>query len=357
MDSSLVSLHNKQCTLTIDLFGGAIVDFHLGEGGINPLNFHFVHRDAHHEDVHYKGHFLCVPRWGDPSSAELKAGFNKHGDFVRLKWNGEADTYSLNTWASSAREKLTVTRLIRLDDDSSCFHVVEKLRNESGSRRMYQMIQHPTIGFPFLTEETIVDCNASRGFDYAFNKYDQSTMGYWPRVITTDDKFVKLDIPDRPYSSVFSFIVDKNDEFGWITAYSPEHNTLLGYVWNRLDYPWINHWIHWEETGISLPVQNLSSYKLKHRGLEFGTTGVHKPFDEIIEKELTNLLGESTINYLEADEEQEHSYIGFMHVVPARFKGVEKLSLQRESISIVEKETGKEISIHHSLNAARGVQK
>src|SRR5688572_1088166 len=127
MDSSLVSLHNKQCSLMIDLFGGAIVDFHLGDWGVNPLNFHFVHRDAHHEDVHYKGHFLCVPRWGDPSAAEIKAGFNKHGDFVRLKWNAKVDECSIDMSAFSLLENLAITRTIRLDEGSACFRIIEKL--------------------------------------------------------------------------------------------------------------------------------------------------------------------------------------------------------------------------------------
>jgi hypothetical protein len=358
MDSGLVSLHNKRCTLTIDLFGGAIVDFHLDDTGINPLNFQFTHSDSHHEDVHYKGHFLCLPRWGDPSNQELKARYNKHGDFVRLKWKAEVNGSTINMLATSTLEQMAVERKVELDEDASCFRVIEKIRNEANTKRAFQMVQHPTIAAPFLTEEAIVNCNASRGFDYAFSKYDQTIMGHWPRIVTRDDQFVKLDIPDRPYSSVFSFIVNREDEYGWITAYSPLYNTLLGYVWKREDYPWINHWIHWEETrNSSLSVQNLFSYKLKYRGLEFGTSGVHKPFDEIIKKDITTLLGESTINYLGVGEEQERAFIGFMQIVPSGFKGVQELNVHNQSISIFEKETGVETSIHHSLNAAHGVQK
>jgi hypothetical protein len=104
-------------------------------------------------------------------------------------------------------------------------------------------------------------------------------------------------------------------------------------------------------------VQNLSSCKLKYRGLEFGTTGVHKAFEEIIKEDLANLFGESTINYLDAGEEQERSYIGFIQILQMGFKGVQKLIVQAESICIVERETGKEILIRHSLNAAHGIQK
>jgi hypothetical protein len=36
-----------------------------------------------------------------------------------------------------------------------------------------------------------------------------------------------LQNPQQEYNSVFSFSVNSNDEYGWITAYSPSHQLVL----------------------------------------------------------------------------------------------------------------------------------
>ena len=198
------------------------------------------------------------------------------------------------------------------------------------------MVQHPTLAAPFLDEEAIVDCNAATGFDYAFENYNESTFSAWPLVKAKDGGLINLSIADRAYSSVFPFVVDPGDEWGWITAYSPKDKLLLGYVWKRKDYPWIAHWLHFE------------GEKIKFRGLEFGTTGIHQPIQAIWEQGLLNLLGQPTCRFIETAHKEQRNYTCFLHSVPDDFKGVEKIDVKDKAITITEKDLkGKRDVFHH----------
>lgn len=366
MEENLVSLQNEYCFLEVDSYGGAIVNFQLlqspsasgdelasgfinespsasgddqASGSVNPLNFRYHSAPEGLDPIDFKGHFLCLGRWGDPSTGELAAGLNKHGEFIKLKWTiNKEDERHLTMTSESTLEGLLVKRSILLDTHSPCFLVKENVTNINSLGRLYQVVQHPTITAPFLNESTLVDCNASLGFDYASDEYDETDVSIWPNVKTASGEIINLVRPSTSYSSVFPFIIHHIDEHGWMTAVSPEHNLMLGYIWKRKDYPWINHWIH---DGI-------------YRGLEFGNTGVHKPFREILDKGLLKLLGESTAGFIDAGEIHDRSYLSFIIPVNKDYRGVERILYTPESITIVEKQRLEKISISHQFNLDDG---
>jgi hypothetical protein len=343
MDENSISIQNEKCTLVVNKTGGSITRFQLEKEGVNPFTFSMKHESPFHKDIEFKGHFLCLGRWGDPSQGELRSGLNKHGEFVKLKWDAIVKDHVINMNAFSRQEGLSVARKFELSKHSACYKITEKIRNENALGRMYQMVQHPTIAAPFLNAGTHVDCNASLGFDYASEKYKPSQSTLWPQVITKNKQEIKLDQPGTPYSSVFPFIVNPEDDYGWITAWSPVHQTLAGYIWKRKDYPWINHWLHWESEGYDQPT-------LIYRGLEFGNTGIHKPFNEILSNDLLHVLGQPSMDFIDSGEEHSRSFYSFIHALPPGFNGAEKVILNAKNISILEKKTGKVIIIDHTLN-------
>src|SRR5690606_27103919 len=111
---------------------------------------------------------------------------------------------------------------------------------------------------------------------------------------------IDLSNPSRPYTSVFSFLVNPEDAFGFITAWSPRHQLLLGYVWDRKDYPWIHLWQDWDKD------------RLRYLGIEFGTAALHQPFPQLLASGL-ELFGERTTAYLDAGEKHSRRYLGFLH--------------------------------------------
>ena len=380
MDGNKCLLQNDFVKLVIDPAGGAFTQYCLKQGefdsageskselkktpcNVNPLDFKFLHKDPSGE-LEFKGHFLCLGNWGDPSPGEQKSGLKKHGEFAGIIWEFNTIGNDAMMKASSALEGIQIIRKIQLARNSSCIKISEVIKNTESRGRMYNMVQHPTIAGDFLNERTIVNCNATSGFDYLNRSDTIFSSGKWPLYKNAHGQVINLENPKLVYNSVFPTVIDPGSEYGWISAYSPDHHLLLGYLWKRSDYPWINHWIHFADDPSSkvsgLSVNNneeevrvhsdtgLTS-RMIYRGLEFGTTGMHMSFKEIIDKKLFEVLGERSFEFLDAGEQKERSYFMFLEKVPKEFSGVAEIKMETNYIKIRCKNSS-DIQIAHSFN-------
>lgn len=333
--SSLIILENNISSVTVDLFGGAVTNFHLKANPVNPLSFAFSKEqmpENNRNGAPYQGHFLCLGRWGEPSAGEIKAGMPNHGQIANVLWTAEENNLPdlLRMQAVAPLEGLQVERTIVLDKNNPMHAVKEVVKNINPLGRLYNMVQHPTLAKPFLDTDVIVDCNASSGFDQALYKDAMNNVLQWPQV--KDEQGNSFDFRNTltNYNAVFSFVVKPNDKYGWITAYSPQHNILLGYMWKRNDYPWIHLWQHFENN------------QIQYRGIEFGTAGIHQPFHEILNI-ATNLFGEKTFAYIDAGESVSKNYFSFIYNTEKDFTGVEDITIVNDTIQIKAKGNGADI--------------
>lgn len=329
-----IKFQNKTSVIEVDLHGGAITDFHLKENPVNPLSFRFSKEEMpanNKAGAVYQGHFICAGRWGEPSAGEMAAGIPTHGEPANIDWQlNENDETGLAMQTTAHLEGLHVQRKMQMDKELAVCHVTETITNINPLGRLYQLVQHPTIAAPFLDAATIIDCNATVGFNYLHGHEPLKHIVNWPVVIDDKNYVFDLRAPQQNYNSVFSFIVDPKDDYGWITAYSATYDLVLGYLWSRNDYPWINLWQHFENDII------------KYRGLEFGTTGLHQPFNEIITDNNFEVLNERTVAYIDAGEPVKKAYSFFL--VPVKnFNGVERIGINNGMISIIEKNSGNSI--------------
>ena len=332
-----IQLQNKTSLLEVDLHGGAITDFYLKENPVNPLSFRFSKEQMPENNkagAVYQGHFICAGRWGEPSAGEIKAGIPNHGEPANIDWNMvEHNDAALTMETTASLEGLHVLRNITMHDANAIFHVTETITNTNSLGRLYNVVQHPTIAAPFLNETTVINCNASTGFDYHHANKPEEKKQTWHQAIDANNNSFNLQNPQQEYNSVFSFIVNSNDEYGWITAYSPSHKLVLGYIWARKDYPWINLWQHFENGSI------------KYRGLEFGTTGLHMPFKNIIENNTFKVFNESTVAYIDAGESVTKEYACFLFPVEAGFRSIDRIEIHNEIITAMETGSEKQIEI------------
>ncbi len=379
--SHIISIGNETASLSVDLYGGGITDFHLQDGGINPLTFKFAPKNMpehNRSGASYRGHFICLGRWGPPTAGEIKAGIPDHGQAANMIWThndihskqspppscavasakahrapvchpetdkagaaagvcSSASTYQeIQINVLTPLEGLKIERTIQLDKHSAVFKVDEHITNINPLSRLYNMVQHPTIAKPFLTKSTVVNCNADIGFNYLMSAKPSDHAAKWPYGAIENGGKMNVSKPDKPYSSVFSYTIKKGDEFGWITAYTPEFNLLFGYVWRRKTYPWISLW------------QDFDGGQIRYRGLEFGTTGMHKPYKQIIEEGNHEVFGERSYLLIDAGETQQKSYIGFMLKTPGEFSEMSDVSFANDQISIKE-ENGNVFNIKTTL--------
>jgi hypothetical protein len=122
-----------------------------------------------------------------------------------------------------------------------------------------------------------------------------------------------------------------DDDIGWITAINPEEHLVMGYIWKTTEYPWLNVW-HQARDG-----------KPFVQGLEFGTTGLGKPYQLLLENNVT-FFGRNSFEYIDAGQTAEKSWICFMAIVPEGLGEVIKLSLNSNSIILQGKD--QEFLIH-----------
>jgi hypothetical protein len=300
----LLRLSSTQATAAFDLLGGGLVEFRLtpSDGAqVNPLTWESAGGAS---EARARGHFLCMDRWGQPSEAEQKNGMPFHGEASRVEWKRlAAHASGEGMEALLPMAQLHIERRASLS--GATLTVVERVTNRAKLGRMYNMVQHPSIAPPFLDEETVVDANCGQGFAQAA-----------PDVLLPGGARSVRNLKDNHEPNVTSFAV--REATGWVTALSPKHRLVLGYLWSSAQYPWLNLWRH---------AQN---GKPAARGLEFGTTGLHQPFPELAKR--GRMLDLPLFAYIDAGETQERRYTAFLAAAPQNASGVSAAELSGGSV-------------------------
>jgi len=333
-----VWLQNRQAVVRIALAGGGITEFRLADSTVNPLNWTIRGLEPIEEGEPFlQGHFLCLDRWGPPSEAEVERGVPFHGEAPRARWKltravNPSDT---NPFAEMHCRLdiagLTVHRRVVLDRQSSVVLVRESVTNDRKLGRIYNMVQHPSIAPPFLDATTMVDSNASHGFlQEAAVPGTVAEATRWPHM-KINDRLIDLrqllpaknEVTDHDVSS---FVFDDKSGRGWVTAVHPGSELLLGYVWETKDYPWLNIWRFRREG------------KVMARGLEFGTTGLHQPFQALVAQ--GRIFDRPLLTFIDAGRRVTREYLMFLATVPADYAGVARLEVSKGGLTLFERKPG-----------------
>jgi hypothetical protein len=313
-EPSSVRLEGAAASLSVDLAGGVLTDFHLAGDAVNPLRG--------------MGHFLCLDRWGQPSESEAKNGMPFHGEAPKVRWRltrppeRRDDGVEAEMSAELPLAGLEVSRRLRMSS-AGLVTVHETVTNRNPLGRVYNMVQHPTIGAPFLDAATRIDAGAGRGFMQSspLPNPERPTVR-WPHALKQGRPVDMRRLHDDPDPNVVSYEV--RGPLGWVTASAPKQQRLIGYLWPSADYPWFNAWRHVENGKPAL------------RGLEFGTTGLHQPFPVLVAK--GKIFDLPLFTYLDAGESVTRSYGVFLLRTPAGFEGVERVTFEGGQIVVRERE-------------------
>jgi hypothetical protein len=225
LTAQTLSLDNGIAKMDISLQGGIFTALSLNSMGTNVL--------------HEYGHFICFDHWGPSSPEDEALGIPWHGNASKIPWTLinepglENNSDPLEMSCLLPIVKLGLNRKIYQSPGSSVFKIVEEISNHTDSTKVFNLVQHPTIGAPFLDETTIVDTRVDSGF---------SQNGPLPPtsddVFTWPEAFVDGDATDLRYlstdhtwnSAVVTFILDEKEEYGWVTAVNPSLNLMVGYL-------------------------------------------------------------------------------------------------------------------------------
>jgi hypothetical protein len=330
---AVVRLDGEAAQLVVDLRGGGIVDFHLRDRALNPFQWEEPGAAAAPRP---KGHFLCLDRWGAPSTAEEKNGMPFHGEAARVEWQLRRPPHRNGDWIEAEMEAalplagLKIERRIRLSTRGTFFTVREAVTNTNRLGRVYNLVQHPTIAPPFLDEGTIVDANARKGFMQSSPlPHPEEPAVYWPQALKDGQPVDVRHLRDDPDPNVVSYTLDS--EYGWTTASSTSRGLLLGYLWKSADYPWFNIW------------RDVANGKPAARGLEFGTTGLHQPYPVLVAR--GQIFNRPLFAYLDAGQTVARSYAAFLVKLPAHYRGVADLQYTAGRLVLTQRGPGADRSL------------
>lgn len=103
------------------------------------------------------------------------------------------------------------------------------------------------------------------------------------------------------------------DEVGWVTTVNAAEGLLIGFVWRTTECPWLDIW------------RRVEAGRPMARGLEFGTTGLHRPFPDLVRN--GKIFDRPIVEFLDASESATRSYAGFLAEIPDSYRGVAEIRL------------------------------
>jgi hypothetical protein len=304
-----IELSNGQLDVTIDAYGGAFTRIVHQEQPVNPLTWAVTAAqmpENNQAGAPFQGHFLCLGRWGQPSKGEMAAGVPHNGEPANSMWIIREQTEnSIEMAADAPLDGMEVNRTVALQPNAPVFKVTERFTNTFSLSRPTNVVQHITLGPPFLSPALRVNTNATHGFNQKFATPDPHRLSYeWPMGIAdTTGRQIDLRRTDEEENYVTTHLFPDTATYGWVTALQPKDGLLLGYVWKLDEYPWINIWNYYAE---GQPAA---------KGLEFGTTGIGAPYEALITQD-TRFREQTSFEYIDAGETLNKSFAGFLIPVP-----------------------------------------
>ncbi len=292
------------------------------------------------------GHFVCVDGFGGVSTEERAAGLEGHGEAHRQKYEVVAAQKTGNRILIALRATLPVvqesfTRRVEMTDGENVVAVSSEIESLLGFDRPMVWAEHATIGSPFLAPEvTVVDLGAGRcqtrfhaprrgGVPYRLPDAKNFT---WPLAPTVDGGTIDLRAaPATPMQDHTTCAMDPNRKHAWVTALHLEKRLLIGYLWSREEFPWLQNWLHYPPNG-----------KMA-RGLEFSTQPYDVPRRQAVS--LGTMFDAPTYRWLPAKSKAASKFLMFYARAPEGMRKVDEVTLDAGAITVADRGAGRKLTL------------
>ena len=223
------------------------------------------------------GHNLCLDLFGGPSEEEARAGLTVHGEASVDRYDITESPFELVLKLTLPLAQLKLSRSLQLHGQHVRIH--EVVENLGAMDRPLAWTQHATLGPPFLDPATTqFRASLSRS---VVTVSDPGSASYlkpgaefvWPMAPRSDGNMADLRQMNAtaPASGYTAHLADMQSDHAWFVAFSPQFRLAFGYIWRRLDFPWLGIWE--ENCSRQSPPWNGRTIT---RGMEFGVS----PFPE-----------------------------------------------------------------------------
>ena len=345
-------LGNGVLELTVLEMGGALVRLVLQDDPqqLNPLwdGLRADREAGRPERVNgITGHFTCLDGFGPASKEERAAGLPfSHGEAHSVPWvtrsaKKEGNTAIVVQTVFLPHVQEVLTRTLKLVDGENVIYAHSTLESRLAFDRPVCWVEHGTVGSPFLEPGvTVIDLSNNRAITRSRerqthfpNRLAPYAKFTWPMAPGVDGRPVNLRLtPKSPNSQDWTgHLWDPNREFAFVTVLHPKKRLLLGYVFRRAEYPWMQIWEDYPPQGIIA------------RGLEFGT----QAFDGARRKTITQnkLFNQLLYRWLPAKSKIEANFLLFWTRTPEGFQGVDDIQVGKDRLDIRDKRSGRSFSL------------
>ena len=348
-----VVLSNGKLELTVLTTGGALASLVLRDDPEKLSPYWNPSRYARETGRKFTGfamgHFVCVDGFGPVSPEEKDAGLMGHGEAHTRPWETKLAHKTEATATLTQSVKLPIlqevlTRTLRMVDGENVIYVQSELESLLGFDRPVNWGEHATLGSPFLEPGvTVVDMPAKQAQTRP-GKSGTIPMRLkpgkdftWPMAAAENGGKVDVRLtPKNPNSHDHTTsLVDPKRKLGFVTALNPSKRLILGYVFRREDYPWVQSW------------DNYPPDLRMARGMEFATQPYDVPRRETIQT--NTMFGAPTYRWLPAKSKIESRYLLFYCQAPEGFHKVDDVRVEGGKLIIEDRKARKQIRLDASL--------
>jgi hypothetical protein len=297
-----VQIENDSLRVTVLEEGGHIAEVFDKRAGVSPLWIpHWASMEpsdfgqAQHDKfgsgpdakllVGIMGHNICLDLFGVPSAEEALAGLTVHGEGSVNPYDITESSHDLILQLVLPLAQLKFSRSIQLHGQH--IRIRETVENLSALDRPLAWTQHVTLSPPFLDPaNTAFRASLTRSI---VSETDPGTRAYlqpgaeftWPIAPQQDGGQADLRKMrnSSPASGYTAHLVDTERDDAYFLAYSPSFRLAFGYIWKRLDFPWIGIW----EENCSRQTSPWDGHTVT-RGMEFGVSPFPETRREMIER-------------------------------------------------------------------------
>lgn len=288
----------------------------------------------------FAGHSICLDYFGVPSEQEVAQGLSILGEAPSARWEKSAlhlgrREIALTLSVDLPYAGLKLSRQIKLRRNESVAYFQETVTNMRRTDHFFHWVQHVTLGTPFLSRHgSYVAASVTKGFTFPHG-YDgkglltSSNEFEWPLAPGIAGGSVDLRVPftQRGRGFVVGALFDVRRRVEFVAAVNSEYRFMLGYCFNRSDYPWL---ALWEEN--QARIENPWQGKCQARGLEFGSTPFPLSRREIFA--LGTLFGTPTFVHIPACSQRTIHYLGFLESLPPEFGNLRDIELGEKTITL-----------------------
>ncbi len=286
------------------------------------------------------GHNICLDYFGPPSEEEAAQGLSTHGEAPSAKWektglHESAHKLSLKLEVDLPVAGLHFIREIHLRRGESVAYFRETVVNQNKADHFFHWTQHVTLSPPFLGPDiSRVDLPGTRGRTHpgAYGDkdlFEPDRAFYWPFAAARGGESADLSLPFLKPGRGFvaTVLLNPRRELEYVSAFNAPHGLLFGYIFRRVDFPWVAIWE--ENQARNAPPWN---GRCQTRGLEFSST----PFPVTRRQAFATspLLSATTFSTVPAKGRVTVGYLAFLAGVSTKLDMLRDIQVEKDVIHL-----------------------